>query len=139
VKPVEIEIVTYAPTVFYHCQHCEIAFGRTSVGESIHREQARESLPDDLREQFQDVSNWVHELAERWGGRIRVKVIDAASIEGVLKSLRYRVRKYPAVIVAGTEKQVGTDFQALTPVIEKHVAAASASPSELPKGGGVKT
>jgi hypothetical protein len=128
VRPVEVEIVTYAPTVFYHCQHCEIAFGRTSIGESVHREQARAALPDDLREQFQDVSNWVHDLAERFGNRIRVKVVDAASIEGVLKSLRYRVRKYPAVIVARRDKQVGTDFQALTPVIEKHVAAASAPP-----------
>jgi hypothetical protein len=128
VRPVEVEIVTYAPTVFYHCQHCEIAFGRTSIGESVHREQARAALPDDLREQFQDVSNWVHDLAERFGDRIRVKVVDAASIEGVLKSLRYRVRKYPAVIVARRDKQVGTDFQALTPVIEKHVAAASAPP-----------
>jgi hypothetical protein len=128
VRPVEVEIVTYAPTVFYHCQHCEIAFGRTSIGDSVHREQARAALPDDLREQFQDVSNWVHDLAEHFGDRIRVKVVDAASIEGVLKSLRYRVRKYPAVIVARTDKQVGTDFEALTPVIEKHVAAASAPP-----------
>ena len=127
-RPVEVEIVTYAPTVFYHCQHCEIAFGRTSIGESVHKEQAREALPDDLREQFQDVSNWVHDLAERFGDRIRVKVVDAASIEGVLKSLRYRVRKYPAVIVARKEKQVGTDFQALTPVIERHVTAASVPP-----------
>ena len=126
-QPVEVVIVAYAPTVFYHCQHCEIAFGRTSVGESVHREQANAALPDDLRDQFQDISNWVHELAERFGDRIRVKVVDAASIEGVFKSLRYGVHKYPAVIVAGQDKQIGTDFQTLTPVIEKRVAAASAS------------
>ncbi|MGH2787030.1 MAG: hypothetical protein ACRDJV_03840 [Actinomycetota bacterium] len=126
VKAVEIQVLAYAPTVFFHCQHCEIAFGRTSVAATAHREQAREALPDDLREQFQDLSNWVHELAERFGGRIRVVIVDAASIEGVLKSLRYRIRKYPAVIVAGAKVQVGTDFQALTPVIERHVAAASA-------------
>jgi hypothetical protein len=128
VRPVEVEIVTYAPTVFYHCQHCEIAFGRTSVGEAARREQAREALPEDLREQFTDISNWVHDLADRFGDRIRVKVVDAASIEGVFKSLRYRVRKYPAVIVAGKDKRIGTDFRALTPVIEKHVTAASAPP-----------
>jgi hypothetical protein len=128
VQPVEVVIVAYAPTVFYHCQHCEIAFGRTSIGESVHKEQAHAALPDDLRDEFQDISNWVHELAERFGDRIRVKVVDAASIEGVFKSLRYGVRKYPAVIVAGKDKQIGTDFQALTPVIQKRVAAASASP-----------
>jgi hypothetical protein len=127
VERVEIEVLAYAPTVFYHCQHCEIAFGRTSVGPSVHREQAAEALPEDLREQFQDLSNWVHDLAGRFGERIRVKIVDAASIEGVFKSLRYRIGKYPAVIVAGTDKLVGSDFRSMTPVIERRVAAASAS------------
>ena len=35
---VNIEILTYAPTAFYHCQHCEIAFGQMGVGERVHRD-----------------------------------------------------------------------------------------------------
>jgi hypothetical protein len=125
VKPVEIEVVTYTPTVFYHCQHCEIAFRETSLGNRVQREEARDSLPDDLREQFQDMSDWIHGLFERFENRIAVKVVDAASIEGVWKSLRHRLRKYPAVMVDGKQTNVGGDFRALDSMIEKRVEAAS--------------
>lgn len=124
-KPVEIEVVTYTPTVFYHCQHCEIAFRETRLGDRVQREEARDSLPDDLREQFQDMSDWIHGLFERFEDRIAVKVVDAASIEGVWKSLRHRLRKYPAVMVDGKQTKVGGDFRALDSMIEKRVEAAS--------------
>jgi hypothetical protein len=38
---------------------------------------------------------------------IRLKVIDAASVEGFYKSLRYNARRYPAVIVNGQARFVG--------------------------------
>jgi hypothetical protein len=125
VKPVEVQVIAYTPTVFYHCQHCEIAFRETPLGDRVQREEARESLPEDLREQFQDISDWIHGLVERYEGRIDIKVVDAASIEGVWKSLRHRVRKYPAVVVGGKETRIGVDFRALEPVIERYVEAAS--------------
>jgi hypothetical protein len=125
VKPVEVQVIAYTPTVFYHCQHCEIAFRETPLGDRVQRQEARESLPDDLREQFQDISDWIHDLFERYGSRIAVKVVDAASIEGVWKSVRHRVHRYPAVVVDGKETRIGADFKALDPVIERFVEAAS--------------
>ncbi len=97
----DVQIITYAPTVFYHCQHCEIAFDEIGVGGRVHREQAREALPDDLRRDFDDVALAVHDLSERWGSRVRVRVVDAASIEGFWKSLRHRINRYPTLIVNG--------------------------------------
>jgi hypothetical protein len=93
------------------------------VGDRVHREHAREALPDDLRAEFQDLSDWVHRLIERYRGSIKVRIIDAASIEGVWKSLRHRVRKYPTVVVDGRFKQIGTNFPALEPLIEERVHA----------------
>jgi hypothetical protein len=124
---VNIQVITYAPTVFYHCQHCELTFQQMGFGERVHREEYRESLPDDLRAEFQELSDWVHDLAYRYGDRIHVRVIDAASLEGFWKSLRYRVRRYPAVIVNGSEKRVGTDFESIDPVIERCIAAETRS------------
>lgn len=117
-EPLEIQVVTYAPTVFFHCQHCELTFKQMGVGERVHRQQARESLPDDLREQFHELSEWVHSLHERYGDRIRVKVVDAVSIEGVWKSLRHRLRSYPAVIVANKRAAPATDLTSLESMIE---------------------
>jgi hypothetical protein len=126
-KPVSVEVITYAPTVFTHCQHCELAFGEIGIGERLRRQEAAEALPDDLARDFQALSDWVHALLERHGRAVRVKVVDAASVEGFLSSLRNRVGRYPAVIVDRDEKQIGSDFAALDPLIDRKVAAAEAA------------
>ncbi len=127
-KPVTIQVITYAPTVFYHCQHCELTFQEMGIGERLRRQEAAEALPEDLGREFQVLSDWVHEILARYGPRIRVRVIDAASIEGFFASLRHRVPRYPAVIVGGRDKRVGTDFAALEPIIERRLAEAGLTP-----------
>ena len=123
-KAVTVEVITYAPTIYYHCQHCELTFQEMGVGERVRRREAAEALPDDLTREYQVMSDWVHGLLERHGRRVRVDVLDAASIRGFLASLRHRVRRYPAVIVDGHEKRTGLDFAALDPLIDRKVAAA---------------
>jgi hypothetical protein len=123
-QPVSVQIITYAPTIFRHCQHCELAFEGMGIGQPVQREAAASSLPDDLANEYQDVSDWVHRLLERHPGRVAVSVIDAASIEGVWKSLRHRVRRYPAMIVAGRETATGTDFGAVDRIINRYVSSS---------------
>jgi hypothetical protein len=133
--PVRVEVITYTPTFFFHCQHCELTFQEMGVGAAVHREQAREALPDDLRQEFQTLSLWAHDLVERFGRSLRLRVVDAASIEGVWKSLRYGIRRYPAVIVQGVDKFVGMDLQAVLPAIERHVEEAESQSDRTWKGG----
>lgn len=123
-KPVSIQVITYAPTVFYHCQHCELTFQEMGIGERLRRREAADALPDDLTREFQVVSDWVHGLMLKHGGRVRVDVLDAASIRGFFASLRHRVGRYPAVIVDGGDKRIGLDFAALDPIIDRKVVAA---------------
>ncbi|MGH2394140.1 MAG: hypothetical protein ACRDGH_11730 [Candidatus Limnocylindria bacterium] len=122
-QPVSVQIITYAPTAFRHCQHCELAFEGMGVGQPVQREAAASSLPDDLAREYQEVSDWVHRLLERHPGRLAISVIDAASIEGVWQSLRHRVRRYPAMIVAGREKTIGTDFGDVDRIIDRYVSS----------------
>lgn len=117
-SPLSVQVVTYAPTLFRHCQHCEVAFEGVGLAERMHRNEARDALPDDLAAEFQLVSDWVHGLLERQGPRVAVSVIDAASIEGVWKSLRHGLRRYPAVIVDNRAKAIGTDFRAADALID---------------------
>jgi hypothetical protein len=124
-RPVRVEVITYTPTFFYHCQHCELTFQQMGLGERIHREQARESLPEDLRLEFDSLSLWAHGMLDRFGDRIRVEVVDAASIEGLWKSLKYGTWRYPVIIVDGSEKHVGTDLQSVWPAIERRVMSAT--------------
>jgi hypothetical protein len=128
IVPVRVQIITYAPTIFRHCQHCELAFEGMGIGQPVQREAASSSLPDDLASQYQDVSNCLQRLLERHPGRLAICVIDAASIEGVWQSLRHRVRRYPATIVAGRETAIGTDFGAVDRVIDRYVSSSRGAP-----------
>jgi hypothetical protein len=121
-QPMSVQIITYAPTAFRHCQHCEVAFDGLGIGQPVQREAASSALPDDLAREYQDVSDWVHRLLERHPGRLAISVIDAASIEGIWRSLRHRVRRYPAMIVDGRETAIGTDFEAVDRVIDRHLS-----------------
>lgn len=120
-----VEALTYAPTVFSHCQHCEVTFQEVGLGRQVHREQLREGLPDDLRVQFAALSDWLHGLLERYGQQIEVKVIDVASMLGVWKSLRYGIHTYPAVIIAGESKHVGDDLAVAELEIERRLSVGT--------------
>jgi hypothetical protein len=132
VRPVRVDIVTYAPTVFLHCRHCEVAFDQLGVGSRLRNIEADESLPLDLQLDYLVLSEWVHNLHERHGPSVAIRVIDAASLQGVWTSWRHRVRSYPAVIVGGREKWVGQDYRELDPVIDRMVA------DEMSKGGSTR-
>jgi hypothetical protein len=124
-QPVSVTVIAYAPTIFRHCQHCEVAFKGIGLGERIHREEAKDALPPDLIADFQRVSDWVHALLRRHRSGVAVSVLDAASIEGVWKSLRHGVRRYPAVIVDGRATAVGAELGAADAVIDQRLRASS--------------
>lgn len=109
-KPLLIEIIAYAPTAYYHCTHCEVAWREMGATNRIHEEQMSSSLPEDLIKEYQIVSEWVRQMFQVHCDNILLKVIDAASIEGVFKSLKYNARQYPAVIVNGESRFVGSQM-----------------------------
>ena len=118
-KPLLVEIIAYAPTAFYHCTHCEVAWREMGATNRIHEEQVESSLPEDLLQEYQVVSDWVREMFRAHCDRIVLKVIDAASLEGVYKSLKYKARRYPAVIVNGTARFIGSQ---MLPVASDEIA-----------------
>ena len=107
-KPLMVEIIAYAPTAYYHCTHCEVAWREMGATNPIHKEQMESSLPEDLIQEYQTVSDWVKEMFRVHCDAILLKVIDAASIEGFYKSLKYNARRYPAVIVNGKSRFLGS-------------------------------
>jgi hypothetical protein len=109
-KPLLVEIIAYAPTAFYHCTHCEVAFHEMGKSARAHEEQLESSLPDDLTRDYRLVSDWVKEMFRVHCDAIVLKVIDAASIEGFYKSLKYNARRYPAVIVNGKARFIGSQM-----------------------------
>ena len=127
-KPLMVEVIAYAPTQFFHCQHCEFVFKTQEVEgvKKFHDDALQSSMPPDMMKEYQDLSDWVINAVERYGGRVVFKVIDATSVEGLLKSVRYGVRNYPAVVIDGKEKKTGSDFRNAESLIDRHLAAMPA-------------
>ena len=109
-KPLLVEIIAYAPTAFYHCTHCEIAWREIGTSNQAHEEQLQSSLPEDLTKDYLVVSQWVKDVFRRYCDQVVIKMVDTASPEGVWLSLRHGVRRYPAVII---NKQVFVGVDAL--------------------------
>jgi hypothetical protein len=122
--PLTVEIIAYAPTAYYHCTHCEVAWREMGVSNKFHQEQVESSLPSDLAQDYQLVSDWVREVFRKYNDRVVVKVIDAASAEGLLKSLRYGLRRYPGVIVDRKARFSGDEFQAASQEIARRLEPA---------------
>lgn len=91
----------------------------------MHREQLESGLPDDLAVEFHALSRWATGLPERFGTRVRVQLVDVASIEGFFKSLVRRLSRYPAFVVDG-RTYVGTDFSRVDALIAERLAGQPA-------------
>ncbi|MBM3128610.1 MAG: hypothetical protein FJ009_08295 [Chloroflexi bacterium] len=111
-QPLTIEIIAYAPTQYFHCQHCELFWDQTQTGgvKKFHNDALETSMPPEMMQDYRTLSDWIIKTVKQHNGRVTFRVIDAASLEGVWKSLRYGVRKYPAFVIAGKEKLTGNDF-----------------------------
>jgi hypothetical protein len=122
---VQVEILTYAPTEFYHCQHCEFVWDSVGMGRGIREEQRGVGLPPELQAEYTAIADWVAEASARYGDRLTVKVVDVVSVEGVLKALRHGVRRFPAFVIDGRERIAGFDRGRLDAALERRLVAAA--------------
>ncbi|HHS97367.1 MAG TPA: hypothetical protein ENK08_05635 [Chloroflexi bacterium] len=120
-QSIRLEIVAHIPTAFRHCMHCERLMD-AALGETVRQEMVEE-YPAEFLEEFDRLLLWIDELTARWGSRLQVRVVDPQSPEGLWKSLRYRVRRYPTFIVEGRHRIVGWDKEALYRALDEAGAA----------------
>jgi hypothetical protein len=122
--PLEVEVIVHAPTVFHHCQHCELVWRETGFSRGVHAEQLGSALPEDLQREYAAVWDWVHRLLEKHRDLVSVKVIDATSLQGLWRALRHGLHRYPAILVGGREKVVGMDLSSADSLVARHLRAA---------------
>jgi hypothetical protein len=120
--PVILEIVTRVLATFDHCRHCEFLFDQAGLDELRHQREINE-YPQDLKEEYLRLSNWILELSRRYKDRVVIKVIDVQSVLGIYKAIRHRIRHYPSFIVAGNEVYTGWDKDTLAALLDSHLHA----------------
>ena len=119
-KPICLEIVTQMITTFDHCSHCALIFDEADLG-AKHRQKEVDEYPQDLKEDFLKLSDCIGELTRLYKHRLRITLIDAKSLVGLYKSLRFRIRTYPTFIVEGKEALPGWDRSRLEELLDKHI------------------
>lgn len=76
------------------------------IGDAVHNQEINE-YPEDWKEEYVRVSNWVKSTARSIGRGLVIRVIDPQSLVGMWKILRYGIRRYPTLIINGQETYRG--------------------------------
>jgi len=105
---IQVEVIAPVLTNFFHCMHCEQIFSQADIGQQLHQDEL-DQYPEDFKKETARLANLLDELIQRYGNQIHIRVIDPQSPEGLFKSIRYWVRKYPSFIINNHIKIAGLD------------------------------
>lgn len=120
VRPVLLEVLAHIPTDFFHCAHCERLFGAADLAAPVH-EEIQASYPPDMLEDARRLDEWLQGMLERYGDRLRIRIVDVNSPEGLLKVIRHRAFRYPAFIINGRKTYVGWERDGLNQLLEEEM------------------
>ena len=115
--PIDLEILSLLPITYKQCSHCENFYDQSGIGQQVH-DQILSEYPPDMLEDHDRLVNLVVELMQRYEGSLAIHIIDPLSVQGILKSLRHRISKYPAFIVDHKNTVVGWNLSALNHLLE---------------------
>jgi len=99
-QPVPIEVIAPLPEGWGICLSCEMLMARANLDKAP-SERGLEDYPPEWQEDFHRLSDLILNLAARYGDGVRIRIWDPRSLQGLIKSIRYGVRRYPTFVVAG--------------------------------------
>lgn len=98
----------------------------SGIAHKVHTQEINE-YPDDFKKEYLKLCSWAEEMAQHFGPRVRVTIIDPFSWGGITRSLRHWIRRYPTVILNGRERFVGWESR---PALSARLARLVAGPPE---------
>ena len=101
------------------------------MGRQVHRQEINE-YPEDLKEEYLRLSDWVRKTRQTHGQRVVVRILDPQSLAGFWKILTHRIRRYPTFLIEGGERIVGWDGDPDGVLARVLARQASAAPHEAP-------
>ena len=123
--PIAVDVIAILPEGWGLCNSCELLMARANLDQAP-PDRGLDEYPPEWRTDFQRLSALIYSLADHYGDRVRIRIFDPRSWQGLIKALRYGVRRYPAIIVDGHDKSIGTDFSMADASIARRLAAALA-------------
>jgi hypothetical protein len=120
---VHVDVVSPLPEGWGICLSCEMLMARANLDQAPH-ERGLDEYPPEWQEEFQHLSDVILDLSTRYQDSILIQIWDPRSLQGLMKSIRYWVRRYPTFIVEGQNKVSGWNVEQL----EQHIVAAGGVP-----------
>lgn len=128
-KPVQVEVITPLPEGWGVCVTCEVLIAQTGM-EKAHHERGLDEYPPEWQADFQRFSETIYDLALRYGDSIRIRIWDPRSLQGLWKSIRHGVHRYPTFILGNDRKVTGLDRPRLEQTLQE--AGAVQQPEKDP-------
>jgi hypothetical protein len=105
---VNLDIFFPVPEGWGFCTTCELMLAQADVGQAPeHR--GLDEYPPDWQADFQHLSSLIFTLADRYQDKVRIRIWDPRSFQGLIKSIRHGIRRYPTFILDGRTKLSGWD------------------------------
>jgi hypothetical protein len=120
---VHVDVISPLPEGWGICLSCEMLMARANLDQAPH-ERGLDEYPPEWQAEFQRLSDVVLDLSTRYQDNILIQIWDPRSLQGLMKSIRYWVRRYPTFIVEGREKVTGWNVEQL----EQQIVAAGGIP-----------
>jgi hypothetical protein len=120
---VPVDLLAILPEGLGLCTTCEAFLSQAGL-DGNRPDRAMESLPQEWRAEYTRLSDLVLEVSNRFGDGIRIRIIDPRSLQGMGITIRHRVKRYPAFIIAGRKTIYGISRSAL----EEALSEAGALP-----------
>ena len=81
---------------------------QANLGQAPH-ERGLDEYPPEWQEEFKRLSATIFNLADRYQDQVQIRIWDPRSLQGLWRSIRHGVRRYPTFIVNGHHKVTGWD------------------------------
>jgi hypothetical protein len=123
VPPIRVEVIAPLISGVKHCQRCTPIMDDAGLLERVNRDELS-SVPKEMWQEDARLSRLVRDLAQRYGSRLQITLIDPHTPMGLWKSIRHWVRRYPTFIVNGRSTYTGWDANALDSLLQTSEAAS---------------
>jgi hypothetical protein len=118
-KPVQIDVFYPVPEGWGICTACEVMMAQANLGQAP-PERGLDEYPPEWQEELKRLSTTIYDLADRYQDEIRIRIWDPRSLQGLWRSFRHGVRRYPTFLVDGRSKTTGWEIAKL----EQQIRAA---------------
>jgi hypothetical protein len=111
-NPVQIDVFFPIPEGWGMCNACEVMMAQADLGQAS-PDRGLDEYPPEWQADFKRLIDTIYAIADHYQEQVQIRVWDPRSFQGLVKSIRYGVRRYPTFIINGHTKITELDSDQL--------------------------